>query len=68
LVGGPEIWGFVFWENGVLRGPVRVMRERPRMWNWVSMMLSRDDGSVEFDIFGGPGVFEQSSSLVVFWI
>jgi hypothetical protein len=67
LVGGPESWGFAFWENGVLRGPIREMRERPCIWKSILMMLSRDDGNVQFGIFGGQDMFEQLPSLVV-WI
>lgn len=63
----PRSGVLLFGENGVLRGPIQEMRERPRMWKSVRMMLLRDDGSAQFGTFGGPDVFEQSSSLVV-WV
>jgi hypothetical protein len=56
LVGGSEIWVFAFWENGVLRGPIREMRVRPRMRKSVLMVLLRDNGSVQFGIFDGQHV------------
>jgi hypothetical protein len=36
--------GFAFWENGVLRGSIWEMRERPRIWKSIPMMLSRPRG------------------------